>query len=73
VVTRVQLRNQEDVVCQEGVWTMLFSRRATLGRVPRAKACDGVVRSATDLEESEVVGEACGLRGVLGSCSSGGA
>jgi acyl dehydratase len=28
VVTRVQLRNQEDVVCQEGVWTMLFSRRA---------------------------------------------
>lgn len=29
VVTRVQLRNQEDVVCQEGLWTMLFSRRAS--------------------------------------------
>ncbi len=32
VVARVQLRNQDDVACQEGVWTMLFSRRASGGR-----------------------------------------
>ncbi|QFU90532.1 MaoC/PaaZ C-terminal domain-containing protein [Amycolatopsis sp. YIM 10] len=27
VTTRVRLRNQDDVVCQEGTWVMLFSRR----------------------------------------------
>jgi acyl dehydratase len=29
VATRVQRRNQEDFVCQKGLWTMLFSRRTS--------------------------------------------
>ncbi|MFI5588429.1 hypothetical protein ACIA5G_25480 [Amycolatopsis sp. NPDC051758] len=29
VTTRVQRRNQEGVVCHEGLWTMLFTRRTS--------------------------------------------